>query len=86
VHTDLHVRLTPRVGREALTAAGDGFAARVRAPPVDGRANEELLRLVATRAGVPRGRVELARGDRARQKVVRVHGVAPDDLRLELDP
>jgi uncharacterized protein YggU (UPF0235/DUF167 family) len=72
----LTIRLTPRAARERLVAGPDGgFTAHVTAPPVEGAANAALCRLVAKAAGVPPSRVSVVRGERSRQKVVRVEGV-----------
>jgi uncharacterized protein len=49
--------------------------ARVSAPPVDGKANRALCRLIAKRVGVAPSRVSVIRGQRAREKLVRVEGV-----------
>jgi uncharacterized protein (TIGR00251 family) len=49
--------------------------ARVSAPPVDGRANKALCRLIAKRVGVAPSRVSVVRGQKSRDKVVRVEGV-----------
>jgi len=57
---------------------------RVTAPPVDGKANAALCRLIAERVGVPRRAVEVVRGQSARDKVVRVDGVEPAALREAL--
>ena len=77
---DLRVRLTPRAHRDEVTGVRDGLVlARVRAPPVDGRANAALERLLAKALGVPPSRVEVVRGQGAREKVVRVDGVADAD-------
>ncbi|CAB4933894.1 unannotated protein [freshwater metagenome] len=74
---ELRVRLTPRAAREDLTVdAAGAIAARVTAPPVDGRANTALERLVARRLDVPPSRVTVVRGASARHKVVRVEGLA----------
>jgi uncharacterized protein YggU (UPF0235/DUF167 family) len=79
------VRLTPRAARERLTASADGgFVAHVAAPPVDGRANEALCRLVARAADVAPSRVTVARGHRGRQKLVRVEGMPEATLRARL--
>jgi uncharacterized protein YggU (UPF0235/DUF167 family) len=43
---------------------------RLTAPPVDGRANDALLRFLARAAGLPRSRVRLVGGDRGRDKRV----------------
>jgi uncharacterized protein YggU (UPF0235/DUF167 family) len=57
---------------------------RVTAPPVDGRANDALCRLVAAAAGVAPSRVTIVRGHAARDKVVRVEGVDGAALRAAL--
>ena len=76
---DLRVRLTPRGHRDEVTGVRDGLVlARVRAPPVDGRANAALAKLLAKALRVPPSRVQVIRGQSAREKVVRVEGVAED--------
>jgi uncharacterized protein YggU (UPF0235/DUF167 family) len=86
-HVDLTVRLTPRASRDELLRRPDGaLVARVKAPPVDGRANEALCRLVARAAGVPPSRVTLVRGHRSRDKVVRVEGADPGVLGASFTP
>ena len=57
---------------------------RVTAPPVDGRANDALRRLVARRAGVAVSRVTLVRGERSREKVLSVEGIDEATLRARL--
>ena len=57
---------------------------RVTAPPVDGKANAALCRLVAKAAGVAPSRVRVIRGQTARDKVLAVEGVEPAALRAAL--
>ena len=84
-HADLAVRLQPRARREEVVGErGGAVVIRVTAPPVDGRANAALCAFVAKRAGVPVSRVEVVRGQSARDKVVRVDGVEPAALRRAL--
>jgi len=54
--------------------------ARVTAPPVDGKANAALCKLIARRAGVAPSRVTIVQGETSRQKLIRVEGV--DDVAL----
>jgi uncharacterized protein len=54
---------------------------RVTAPPVEGKANDALCALIATRARVGRKRVAVVRGAASRDKVVEVEGVTSDELR-----
>jgi uncharacterized protein len=74
------VRLTPR-GRadqiDGVARLADGtlvLKASVGAPPEDGRANEALLRLLATEWGLARRDLTLVTGSRSRNKSVHVAG------------
>lgn len=74
------VRLRPRAGADELVGARDEMLlARVSAPPVDGRANRALCRLIADRLDVAPSRVRVVRGERSRDKLVAVEGM--DDAR-----
>jgi uncharacterized protein YggU (UPF0235/DUF167 family) len=73
------VRLTPRGGADRAEGVLDGvLRVRVAAPPVEGAANEALLRLIADELGVPRRDIRLAAGAGGRNKVVVVEGLGPD--------
>lgn len=65
---------------------GVALRVRVAAPPADGAANRELVRFLAERLGVPRGRVRIVSGALARRKVIEVEGLATDSLRQALGP
>jgi hypothetical protein len=84
-HALLAVRVQPRAKRTEVVGERDGVVVvRVAAPPVDGKANAALCRFVATRAGVPRSAVSVARGEGARDKLLRVEGVSAPTLRAAL--
>ena len=53
---------------------------RVTAPPVDGAANDGLLRLLASELGVPRRALRLVSGETARHKVVAVDDVPSEAI------
>ncbi len=81
----LVVKLQPRAKRNAIVDERDGvLRVSVAAAPVDGRANAALCKLIAKRAGVARSRVSVVRGERSREKVVQVEGVALEELRRAL--
>ncbi len=76
------VRLTPRAALDRVDGVVDGsLRCRVTAPPVDGAANEALLRLLARELGLPRSAVTIARGATGRTKLVEVDGPSPAELR-----
>jgi uncharacterized protein (TIGR00251 family) len=67
----VRLRVQPGARRsEVVGPHGEELKVRVAAPAVDGRANEELVRVVAAWAGVARRRVHVVRGHRSRRKVV----------------
>jgi uncharacterized protein len=74
----LHVRLTPKGGRDALEgvfSGDDGKAvllARVRAVPEDGAANAALIALVAKQLGIRKSAIELVAGGKARNKTLHI--------------
>jgi uncharacterized protein len=82
---ELRVRVTARASRDELAGLKDGVLhVRVSAPPVDGKANQAVTRLIAKALGVGRTSVRVVRGERSRDKVVEVEGVDPDDARRAL--
>jgi hypothetical protein len=64
---------------------GDALKIRLAAPPIEGRANDALLRFIADSFGVPLRNVELKKGAQSRRKTVRVSGseVEPESLLSE---
>ena len=78
---EIAVRLQPRARANAIVGERDGVVVvRVTAPPIDGRANQALCRLIAKRARVGVGRVSVVRGAAAREKAVRVEGIDKQTL------
>ena len=76
------MRLVPRADADRVEGViGGALRARVAAPPVDGAANEALIRLIATALGLPKSRVRLVAGAANRSKVLEIEGVEPDALR-----
>lgn len=77
----IEVRLRPRGHADELMGVEDGvLQARVSAPPVDGKANKALCRLVAKRLGVAPTRVTVVRGEKSRQKLLQIQGIDQEQL------
>ncbi len=74
-HVVIEVRVKPNSRASALEQRADGtWLAHVKAAPVDGKANEELIGLVANRFGCRKSAVSIARGGSGRVKLVRIAG------------
>lgn len=74
----LPVRAQPRASRTELSGEyGGALKVRIAAPPVDGAANDELIRFIAKTVGVPRSSVRVVAGANGRNKTVEIDGVPP---------
>jgi uncharacterized protein len=80
------VRVHPGASREEISMLPDGsLDVRLRARPVEGRANERLIEMLAHRLGVRKRDVTVLSGVRSRQKVVRIGVSSLDELKSRLD-
>lgn len=69
----IQVKVKPNARERAFTRAADGtYLAEVKAPPQDGKANAELVRLVARHFGCPVASVQIKLGGAGRYKLLRV--------------
>lgn len=71
------VRAQPRATKSAIAGELEGaLKVRLAAPPVDGAANEELIRLLAKVFAVPRRAVAILSGATAKNKILQINGLA----------
>ena len=71
--------IQPKASRTAVVGMyGDDLKIALKAPPVDGKANQELCRFFAETFRVPAGAVQLLSGHSSRKKRISIRGVQPD--------
>lgn len=81
-----NVRVVPRASRSEVVGEHDGaLRVRIAAPPVDGAANEELVRLLARKLRIPRSAIEITGGQTSKLKVIVVTGVTAQALAALID-
>jgi len=69
----ISVKVIPRAHRdEVVEMLGDVLKVRLRAPPVDGAANEALIKLLSEHFSVKKSRVRIISGQTARLKIVEI--------------
>jgi len=79
------VRVQPRARRNAIVGEiGDALKLALTAPPLEGRANEACIELLAEFLKVPLSSVTIAAGETSRNKVIRIAGISADELRRRL--
>ncbi len=81
----LRLYVLPRATRTEIAGIhGDALKLRVAAPPVEGAANQAVVRFLAERLGVPRTQVSVVGGRTGRRKVVEIQGLDPATARARL--
>ena len=81
----LAVKAVPNAPRSEIAGwLGDALKIKIHAPALDGRANDALCEFLADALGLPRRAVTLARGDKSRQKLVRIAGLTLPEVRAKL--
>lgn len=79
----LHVKVQPKASSNAFAEVmGDTIKLRNTAPPIDGKANEQIIAWLAKGFGVAKSNVQLSNGDIARFKTFRI--IAPKKLLADI--
>ncbi|MBP7830900.1 MAG: DUF167 domain-containing protein [Kiritimatiellae bacterium] len=83
--TRLTLRIVPRADRDAVQGVqGEALKIRLRAPPVDNKANAALIEFLADRLVLPRSRIRLLSGASGRNKLVLVSGMDAAEIARRL--
>lgn len=78
----LTIHVVPRASKSELIGEHDGaLRVRIAAPPIDGAANAELIKLLATKFGVSKSRIEILNGQTSKTKRVKIAGLKSDAAR-----
>jgi uncharacterized protein len=84
-HCTLGLKVIPNASQDEVVGwLGDALKVKVQAPALDGRANAALTGFLAEQLGLPRRAVVLVRGDKSRQKVMRVDGLTLAEVQRRL--
>ncbi len=82
----LAIKAIPNAPRNVVAGwLGDALKVKVHAPALEGRANEELCTFIADTLGLPRRAVTVSLGDKSRQKLLQIDGLALAEVRAHLD-
>lgn len=82
----LHLRVSPGASRAAVVGRhGDGWKVRVTAAPERGRANADVIDLIAGVMGIARSAVQVVAGASSRDKIVELAGISLEEAERRLD-
>jgi len=83
----LKVYLQPKASKnEVMGSYRDGIKVKVTAPPVEGKANEALIRFLAKEFGISPSSIEILKGLHTREKTLRISGMLNQEWVKKLDP
>jgi uncharacterized protein (TIGR00251 family) len=75
----LHIKVKPNSREDEVALEPDGaISVRIKAPPVDGKANKYLMVFLAEYFGLPRSRVRLLKGETNQFKVIEIDAEETD--------
>jgi uncharacterized protein (TIGR00251 family) len=81
----LKVHITPRGSKNEITGwRGEVLCVKVTAPPVEGAANAAVLDFLADALGIRKSQVALVKGEKSREKMLRITGLTEDEVRTRL--
>lgn len=82
----LKVRVSPRARSDMVVGwMEDVLRVRVKAPPERGKANDAVVRFIASTLGLPTAQVTLRRGGGSRNKLLYIDGMTEDEVRRRLN-
>ena len=77
----LPVRAVPRASKNEIQGVhGDALKVRLQAPPVEGKANQALIRFLSDALNIPRSQLSIASGETGRNKAVLITGTTKAEL------
>jgi uncharacterized protein len=77
----LKVHLQPKASRNEIVGPyRDGIKVKVTAPPIEGKANEALIRFLAKEFGISMSSIEILKGLHSREKTLRISGTLDQEL------
>jgi len=79
---EISLYIQPKASKTEIIGEHNGsLKIKIKAPPVDGQANAEVIEFLAKKLGIPKRQVEFLKGDKSREKKVRVLGVSLEQVR-----
>ncbi len=72
----IKIKVEPRSSRSGITGFyGEGLKVKLSSPPVEGKANKELIEVLAKKFGIRKKDVEIIKGEKSKNKIVKLYGV-----------
>jgi uncharacterized protein (TIGR00251 family) len=87
-HLTIKIKVEPRSSKSGITGPyRDALKVKLTSPPIEGRANKELIEVLAEELGIAKKDIEIISGQSSKNKIVRIHGMTamPEKLKCLID-
>jgi uncharacterized protein len=83
----VELRVKPKAKRDKIEVVDiDHLDIWVTSPPVEGRANEHVVKLLSKKLGAPKSSIEIIKGESGKNKVVNISGLTKEEIHSRLSP
>jgi len=86
-HATITVQVQPNASQNKITRFEQGvWYLKVAAPPIKGRANQELLKFLSDILGVSRSSLTIEKGMTSKRKLIAIQGLSQNQVTRQLEP
>lgn len=76
----IKIKVIPRSRKQVVKSGGEQWTAWLKALPIDGKANRELILVLAKYLSIPQSEITVVRGARSKIKTVDISGITSEEL------
>jgi uncharacterized protein (TIGR00251 family) len=78
---EVRIRAVPRASKNEIQGMYDGaLKIRLTTPPVDGKANQALIKFLSKALKISKAQIELVQGETSRHKMVKITGLSKEEI------
>lgn len=78
----INVKVVPKSSKNALEYYNKGIKVKLKSPPVDGKANKELVEYLAKVLGIAKNRIQIEHGETSKTKTIRIEITALEFINI----
>ena len=82
---EVRIKAVPRASKDEIQGLHDGaLKIRLTTPPVDGKANQALIKFLSKQLNISKAQIELTQGETSRSKILRISGITAKQIHERL--
>ena len=77
---DINIHVQPKSSQAKIVLEDNRIRVWVNAPPIDGAANDAIIKLFSKTIKVAKGKIEIIKGQSSREKTLRIEGFTEKEI------